>query len=285
MIVLSILLACRTAAPTVAEAAPTDALAAPGSRGVLPTVCEASALLVTDDGLLLADNETKARIYEPSPDFTTLRAIDVGAEIDDIEALAGTKTDLWIVGSQSANKEGERRPARERIVHVTGDGQAKSFTPDLSICADCEAVRMLAPKRGGRNVEGAAFVGDQLWLGLRSPLVDGKAVFLRMGPDRTRADRMVLVDLGGQGVREMVAHDGALLVVSGPLDDDAAPHHLWRMSAPGSPPVRMPLELPSQVEGIAVVDDRLVWVTDGSGKPGKCESPSRWGVESYAAER
>jgi hypothetical protein len=91
---------------------------APGTRGTLPTVCESSALLWSEGRLLLGDNEASDVVYEVSPDLATLTPQRVGV-VDDIEAIAGTASDLWVVGSQSANKDAEPRPAREHIVHGT----------------------------------------------------------------------------------------------------------------------------------------------------------------------
>jgi hypothetical protein len=273
-------LACRSAGSESGPAParpPADASARGPDGGTLPLVCEASALLRSEGRLLLADNEAPGRIYDAASDLSALHPIPLGSDVDDIEALAGDAArDFWVVGSQSNDKNAKERPERKRVAHVV-DGRVSIVTPDLSICAACTAVRALAPKEGGVNVEGAAIVAGGLWLGLRSPLVDGKAILLGMSADGARAERLVLVDLGGDGVREMVAHEGALLVVSGPVDDRAQPHRLWRMAGPDTPPALLPAPLPAQTEGIAVVGDSLVWVTDGNGKPGKCATASRWG--------
>jgi hypothetical protein len=230
-------------------------------------------MLSSEGRLLLADNEASDVVYEVSPDLRTVTPQRVG-EIDDIEALAGTASDLWVVGSQSANKDAEPRPARERILHGS-----RAVRPTFEICPACEAARVLAPKKGGLNVEGAVMVGGRLWLGLRSPSQDGKSILFELTPDGARAERMVLLDLGGEGIRELVPVPEGILVLSGPLDDRPGAHHLWLLDAPDGAPRRLPIELPSHTEAVAVLDTGLLWVTDGDGKPGKCKTPSTWGVD------
>lgn len=262
--------ACETSG---AASTSTGKWPAPGARGTFATLCESSAMLWSEGRLLLADNEAEDVVYEVSPDLATVTPQRVGA-VDDIEALAGTASDLWVVGSQSANKDAEPRPARERILH---GGQ--TVRPTFDICPDCEAARVLAPKKGGLNVEGAVRIGGRLWLGLRSPSQDGKSILFELSPDASRAERMVLLDLGGEGIRDLVAVPEGILVLSGPLDDRPNGHHLWLLDTPDGTPRRLPIELPTHTEAVAVLDTGLLWVTDGDGKPGKCRTPSAWGVD------
>jgi hypothetical protein len=230
-------------------------------------------MLHSEGRLLLGDNEASDVVYDVSADLSALTPVRVG-QIDDVEALAGTASDLWVVGSLSANKDGERRPARERFLHG-----GVAVRPTLAICPACEAARTLAPKKGGLNVEGALVIDGRLWLGLRSPLADRKAILLRMTPDGSRAEQMLSLDLGGEGIRELVAVPEGILVLSGPTDDAPAPHHLWLLAAPGGTPRRLAIELPPHTEAVAVKGASLLWVTDGDGKPGACKTPSMWGVE------
>jgi hypothetical protein len=246
---------------------------APGTRGTFPTVCESSALLWSEGRLLLGDNEAPDVVYEVSQDLATVTPQRVG-DVDDIEALAGTASDLWVVGSQSAHKDAEPRPAREHIVHG-----AQTVRPTFDVCPACETARTLAPKKGGLNVEGAVVFGGRLWLGLRSPTQDGKSILLQMSSDGARAEKMVLVDLGDEGIRDLVAVPEGILVLAGPLDDRPSKHHLWFLDSPEGTPHGLPLLLPPHSEAVAVVDTGLLWVTDGDGKPGKCRTPSTWGVE------
>lgn len=150
----------------------------------------------------------------------------------------------------------------------------------LSACAPCLAARGRAPNDGGLNVEGAAWLGDRLWLGLRGPLVGGKALLLETtwSPDSIAVTRVVEADLGGGAVRELVAWKGGLVAVTGSVGDSDAGHALWWLSAPGAPPKRLALDLPPSSEGLAIGEDGSgIVVMDGDGKPGKpCGTPARW---------
>jgi hypothetical protein len=178
-----------------------------------------------------------------------------------------------VVGSHSTNKEAERRPKRERILDPDGG----VHTVDFTACAPCTAARGLAPNAGGLDVEGAAWIGDRLWLGLRSPLVDGKALLVALDAGY-RVTETVPIDLGGNGVRELVPVPSGLLIVAGPVTDIKSDHVLYHLDAVGKPAVRVPVALPPSTEGAAVdPGGRLVYVTDGDGKHGECRTPATWG--------
>lgn len=205
-----------------------------------------------------------------------LGTVALGGSVDDLEALAPSPAGLWLVGSQSTNKDAEARPLRERIALLGHP----PFAPDLSACAACVDARGRAPNAGGLNVEGAAWHGGKLWLGLRAPLVGGRALMLETEatPAAARVTRVVPIDLGGQAVRDLAAWKGGLLVVAGPVSDTDAAHTAWWLSAPDAVPQRLPLALPPSAEGLAVNDAGVALVvTDGDGKSGRpCKEPATW---------
>ncbi len=245
--------------------------------GALSGFCEASAVLPWEGGYLVADNETEGALYALDGAMAGARPVPLSAEVEDIEALAvGPGGELLVVGSQSANKKGRPRPARE-LVMVQGHAPVR---PDLSACAPCLAARGLPPKEGGLSVEGAAWWDGSLWLGVRSPLVDGDAMLLRLAGRPTEAlavTEVVPVDLGGFGVRELVPTADGLLVLAGPIDGRDAPHRLYRLATPGAAPERLPVDLPAGSEGVVETAEGFLVVTDGDGKPGEaCKSPATW---------
>jgi hypothetical protein len=269
-------------APVPAAPAVTGS-AAPGSGGTLVGLCEASALLPWQGGWLVGDNEDKRALHGFGPDFTPLGAVPLPTEVDDIEALTAGPGGYWVIGSHSTNKDGEPRPARARI--LAPDGRLVPLA--LEACPRCEAARTTAPDAGGFNIEGAAFVDGALWLGLRGPLSESGAALLLAVDATGRVTRTVELPLGGHGVRDLLAVPGGLLVVGGPVADGTANHALWRIGAPGDAPERLAVELPASTEGISLDptdSTRLVYVTDGDGKPGKpCKDASRWGALSLPA--
>ena len=246
------------------------------SQGILPGLCEASAIVRSPEGYLVGDNETEDRLHAFTRAFEPAAPRRLSSPVEDIEALARVDDGLLVVGSQSASKSGKRKPDRELVLL---DGHAP-VRPDLTACPECEAARPLPPKEGGLSVEGAASWAGALWLGVRSPVPGGRAVLLRMEGDAAtdlRATGRVELGLDGNGVRDLATHDGSLLVLAGPVDGRDAPHRVYRLDRVDAAPVRLSLELPAGAEGIVVDEGALVVVTDGDGQPGKpCKAPARW---------
>ena len=260
-----------------APVAPTPVAPASLEGGEIPGVCEASAIVHWEGGFLLGDNETEDRLPVYSTTFGPRAAVMLSTPIEDIEAVAVTSGgQLLVVGSQGANKNGKPRPAREWILQ----NGSPPVRPDLTACAACIEARSLPPKEGGLSVEGAAWWQGAWWLGVRSPTPGGATLLLPMEGDPTtglRAGPPVALDLGGLGVRDLLVHDGALLVLAGPVDGRATPHLVYRLTSPTAAPERLPIELPPGSEGMVVDGGSLVVVIDGDGEPGRpCKVPARW---------
>lgn len=134
-------------------------------------------------------------------------------------------------------------------------------------------------KENGFDVEGMAVVGRDVLLGLRGPVIGGRAVIVetcmkvtRSGDlkpqklDGGRRYRLHAVDLGGLGIRDLVVEGGRLLILAGPTLDHDGPQAVFRadlLPGGGDPdeiwiPQRM-LDLPDtpgadKAEGMAVVE-------------------------------
>ena len=274
--VAALALGCGDPTPTATATAPTPPApterAAPGAQA-LSGLCEASAVVPWEGGWLVGDNETEDRLHRFQLDWTPSAPVQLTPEIEDIEALAPLPQGLLVVGSQSRNKDGEARPAREQVM-LLGHGPVR---PDLSGCAPCEAARGRPPKQGGLSVEGAAWWQGALWLGVRSPLVDGQALLLELAGDPTAAltvARVLPVDLGGGGVRDLVVQGEQLWILGGPADATPIHHGLYRLDSPTATAARIQ-DLPDRSEGLAVGPQGAVVVTDGDGQPGsRCKLPS-----------
>ena len=106
------------------------------------------------------------------------------------------------------------------------------------------------PKAGGFNIEGLAADGNELLIGLRSPVTDGRAWVLRLAnPAEIVADPTVppqisveaRVDLGdGRGIRAMTESGDGWLLVGGPYDSPAPSFVLYDWAQVGSPPRNAP---------------------------------------------
>lgn len=123
------------------------------------------------------------------------------------------------------------------------------------------------------NIEGAVAVGEtaEIWIGLRAPLVDDKAVLLRQvpGEDHLKFDAAAFVDLGKSGIRDLTYEQNRVWAISGPPIDGDASHGLWRMNASelehGA--VIQPeyiFELPNRAEGLAITNGTAFVVIDGN---------------------
>lgn len=268
------------ASPTAAPAGVPSPLLSPGvpsgdpAMGVLDGPCEASAMIPWSGGFLVGDNETDDRLFLFSNDMAATGTVPLSAEVSDIEALAGAEGALWVVGSHSRNKSGEYKKKRHRLLRQPGG----LVEPDLSGCAACVAAEPLAPNDGGLDIEGAAVVGGHLWLGLRAPLIGGRAILLDLGAEGKAVERQLEIDLGGRGVRELMADGEGFLVLAGPVADAEVSHALYAVARPGEPALALGITLPTSSEGLARRGTDLVYVTDGDGKNGQCATVSRWGV-------
>lgn len=248
------------------------------NAGALPVSCEASSIVPWKGGWLVGDNETKDQLYLYNADFSFREVVPLAAPVDDIEALVVVGDKVLVEGSYSRNKDAEERPERQRSAWLG----SPTRTLDLGAgCAPCAAAKLAAPDAGGLNVEGAVVVDGTLWLGLRAPLVDGKAVLVEVpgGVDGAGLSTgMRTIDLGGRGVREIVPHKSGWLIVAGPTMDANEPHRLFYLDRLEGTPRDLGVDLPSSTEGVAVeTPTSIVYVVDGDGKKGKCKEPATWG--------
>ena len=85
-------------------------------EGTFTGFCEASSILAWQGGYLVGDNETEDRLFVFSVDLAPRPPRKLSSEVEDIEALAATPEGVLVVGSQGANKRGERRPRSERVL-------------------------------------------------------------------------------------------------------------------------------------------------------------------------
>jgi hypothetical protein len=99
----------------------------------------------------------------------------------------------------------------------------------------------LPSKDNGFDIEGIAVSGNQVFLGLRGPVLRGWAVILEIEVVEAEPGTLTLKDLGegelyrkhfldlnGQGIRELCLHDGDLLVLAGPTMELEGAMQLFR---------------------------------------------------------
>lgn len=224
-------------------------------------------------------------------------------KLDDLEGLTVDPSGwVYAITSQSLDGEGDSKKSREKLVRfrvqgnrVVDAGSVRSVKPAL--LAAHPALAAAAGIRdvksgGGLNVEAleASADGRCLWVGLRSPLLDQRAILARIenpsgifdeGEAPRVSARLETLDLDGQGIRGLscVPSLGGYLVIAGPVASSGAAFQLWFWGGETGAParrVRFP-GLPGieHAEGVcpAVVEGRprLVIVSDdGKRAEGRC---------------
>jgi hypothetical protein len=157
------------------------------------------------------------------------RALGVRAEMD-VEAAVRVDARIYWLGSHGRAEDGRAAPARRRFFATElRDGalrRPKLVYADLveDMLASPELAplglaklekRRAGPKAGGLNLEGVTARADgALLLGLRSPLLDGRAVLVPLlnpdavleGRERARFAAPITFDLQGNGIRDLTYH-------------------------------------------------------------------------------
>ncbi|RDJ05055.1 DUF3616 domain-containing protein [Rhizobium grahamii] len=179
----------------------------------------------------------------------------------DLESLDFADSMLWICGSHC---KARRKPQgseqvspviRERNsrrllarIKFQEDGQTPSGADFLpfdgveSLRDHLEKDPFLSPykdlptKEGGFDIEGLAVVNDNVFLGLRGPVVGGFAVIVELALNsafRIVSHKLHFVDLGGLAVRELARNGSSMLIIAGPVGEALGPFSLqtWQPGA------------------------------------------------------
>lgn len=215
-------------------------------------MCDASAGVVVDQGFLLvaSDEDDILRLYDLNRplslpvrcfDLTTQIAADPAHPEADLEAVSWLGDRLVWVGSHGRNKDGKIRPSRHcffatelkrsnDVLSLEVVGQVRhDMLSSLRLSnqlADFSIDRPLPPKEGGLNIEAmAADKSGGLWIGFRSPILQGKALAVHLlnpnevlfGDKPFAFDLVKRLDLGGLGFRDLVhLGEDRFLLLAGP---------------------------------------------------------------------
>ena len=209
------------------------------SRGFrrLPGLYEPSGVAQLTDGRLLVVEDERARpfaLLSPGDGELPFRvesarasslADSLSLALDDLEAItAGPDGFLVAITSHSRKDNGKLEHGRQRMVRFKVEGSRLS---EVAVATGLrkalpkaypslrDAARERKVKRDvGLNIEGLAFdrKGRRLWIGLRGPLLDGKALLVQLlnpkavfgrGADFRFARKLVELDLDGGGIRDL----------------------------------------------------------------------------------
>lgn len=178
----------------------------------------------------------------------------------DLEAVDVADGRLWLCGSHSNARETvdaasppsavvEPRPARNFLASfaLTAEGALADprflpFTGEDSLRRRLARDEWLAPflapasKEGGLDIEGLAVRGDDLFLGLRGPVIDGRAVIIALRHQNgviQPGHALHFLDLEGLAIRDLALQGSDLLALAGPSGAATGPYrlHRWRPEA------------------------------------------------------
>ncbi|WNG50374.1 DUF3616 domain-containing protein [Archangium minus] len=178
--------------------------------------------------------------------------------VKDLERLATVEHQPWrfllarapLPGSSSGSArpaklmrtEGREGPGVNVLVELLR--QDPHLGPFLAPASpeDPEGALAIPSKDNGLDIEGLAVHGDQVFLGLRGPVLRGYAVILQLevedvgngllAPRRTKKGSPYskhFLDLDGLGIRELCRHGEDLLILAGPTMPVDAPIRLFRL--------------------------------------------------------
>ncbi len=252
------------AARTLAAAALLAAAAAAGAAQefVHTGMCEASAAVALGpDRFIVANDERNTlKIYRrgvaaPVDEVPAWQFLDTDADKgSDLEGAAALGQRIyWISSHSRRNRDGEVQQRRHRFFATDGGGARGR--PQLAgavydrLQEDIVAAPALKPLKlkraaklkpeapGGFNIEGlAATPQGQLLIGLRNPLLGGKALLLPLlNPERViegekaSFGEAIALDLGGRGLRSIDLVGSSYLMLAGPTAD-AGGFALYRWS-------------------------------------------------------
>lgn len=220
--------------------------------------------------------------------------------MDDLEGLAADRAGfVYAITSHSRDGDGDDKKSRSKLARfrIEGnrvvepkvvDGLLPALTAQHAVLAAAAKVRDVKGS-GGLNIEGLEVGPDQqLLLGMRSPLREGRALIARVenasaifdsGDAPKIAPVLAELDLGGDGIRGLayIASLKAFLVISGPASRESTGFALWCWAGqPGAQPRRVSvpgLQSFGKAEGVcpAVIDgaDRIVVVSDDGNRSTK----------------
>jgi hypothetical protein len=223
-------------------------------------------------------------------------------KLDDLEGLAIDRAGfIYALTSHSRDGDGDEKKSRDKLVRfrIVGERVAdtavvKGLKPALRaahpVLAHAAEIRDVK-NSGGLNIEALEVTPDQqqLLIGLRSPLLDKRAIIARVenpaavfdhGEKPRISSTLQTLDLGGNGIRGMswIPALGGYLLISGPVAREQVHFQLWFWNGQPDAPARRVTAPGVQgfehAEGVspAVVDgkQRIIIVSDdGSREEGR----------------
>ncbi len=285
----------------------------PPTRGlVFRGMSDASAAVMLDSRHFVVgnDEDNVLRVYDLEQPGLPVKSLDCSSFLQvggknlesDFEGAARLGDRIFWIGSHSADRNGNPAPNRRRLfatslskegsvtlIHLTGQPYS-SLIEDLTVDPryhgfNLDAAGNLPPKSpGALNIEGLSVTSDgKLLIGFRNPIPQGKAlVAVLNNPNEViqgrpaRFDPPLLLDLGGNGIRDMGVWRGSHYILAGSFDPEKT-FQLYSWSGPGTEPRLFPSVKFKHLNPEALafeesLDTVLVLSDDGTRKVGGVES-------------
>ncbi len=233
-------------------------------HGDLQHPYDISAIVVLEGGRFVAiagDEGASVQILrQRSPgDYDLVGTIDLSDQLEDeeeeidIEGLAFSGGQLYVMGSHCkkrrlidttlTQKENRKRisepdpqPDRQGLFEIEylGDGRFSSKVKTCDLLPRLKSDSLLAPflgipsKENGIDMEGLAAEGDDLWVGFRGPILREYLVpVLQLDFDKPKKADLLLIDLHGRGIRDLVRTQDRILILAGPMRDEPLSYALY----------------------------------------------------------
>ncbi len=273
--------------------------------------------MVGEHRLVVANDEDDVlRVYDLRRGGRPIQSIDLSSELgvpqpgreSDLEGAATIDGVTWWIGSHARNRDGETRPNRcvlaattvrfdedrdQVVVEMVGahhsspkHGLLRAIVHLAEVGALLRDAERRAPKAtGGFNIEGLAGQGRALLIGLRNPIVDGRALVLRLanpmamlqGREPAQLSSM-WIDLEGAGIRSLSrAPDGNGYIVAAGHYSGRGDFSLFRWGGqPHDEPEPLPIGVGElRVESVVNLPDGHVLALSDDGsvrrKGGRCK--------------
>jgi hypothetical protein len=276
--------------------------------------CDGSAIVDAGGGYFLnaTDEDNVIRLYKRGALADPVREFPLneflkpekkkkgGFKEVDIEAVARIGSQLYWIGSHGNDKSGDREVSRDRLfaTSLSGEGAAAQLAPagvfsrlhdhfaklPGGLGATLQAAVGKPPQTGGINIEGLAeAAGDQLLIGFRSPLIEGRALVLRLlnpaqvvkGTAEPAFGEPLLLPLDSLGIRALERKRGAkskdeYWLIAGPVADKGQTRlYEWRVGAAPKAVAKHVLDVTfGPAEGLMVDATGSLLVTFDSGDLG-----------------
>jgi hypothetical protein len=268
--------------------------------------------------IVCPDEGAEFNVFQAAgPQFDLIATVNLLSESDDEIDMEGAASDsnyVYIVGSHSMRRkriddEGTYKKNRKRLTRVTphkesyslfriklgDDGQllAKDRVDLREIIGDDEVLGpffSMPGKENGIDIEGVAVRDGTIFVGFRGPVLRGNFVpVLAFDFEQPHEYELKYVQLGGRGIRDLVAVDDGFLILAGPVGDGDGSYRLYLWNGEDGVPGEggsqanlvaigeLSTELGTKPEGIAIASQtadewQLLVVSDGDARA------SRWTV-------